>query len=158
MQDPQNWGTLTALSAVYFRLNAHEIAAQTLERARAVNPNEVSVLLTLGEIYTQEREYELARDAFRQALTLEADLGPATMGLATACSYLGQFAEAAQVLERMIERGQRSLDVLVALASLPVAVVKRDQLSELDRVAGDDEGYDKAEFESFSAFVRAVAL
>lgn len=158
MHDPQNWGTLTALSAVYFQLGAHEMAAQTLERAKALNPQDVSVLLTLGEIYTEEREYELARDVFRQALALEADLAPAAMGLATACSYLGQFTEAAQVLEDVIERGQRSLDVLVALANLPAAVVKVDLLSELDKIAGDQEGYDKREFESFAAFVRAAAL
>src|SRR5437879_13723548 len=51
MHDPENWGTLTALSAVYLRLNATEMAALTLERARAINPRDVSVLLTLGEIY-----------------------------------------------------------------------------------------------------------
>src|SRR6266566_1435283 len=44
MHDPENWGTLTALSAVYLRLNATDIAAQTLERTRAVNPDDVSVL------------------------------------------------------------------------------------------------------------------
>src|SRR6266568_5264456 len=128
MYDPQNWGTLTALSAVYLRLKATEMAAQTLERATAANPEDVSVLLTLGEIYTEDREYELARDAFRQALALEADLAPAAMGLATACSYLGQFAKAAQVLEDLIDRGQCSLDVLVALANLPAAVVRVDLL------------------------------
>jgi tetratricopeptide (TPR) repeat protein len=158
MHDPENWGTLTALSAVYLRLNAAEMAAQTLERARAANPENVSVLLTLGEIYTEEREYELAREAFRRALALEGDLEPAAMGLAAACSDLGESAEAAQVLEGMIERGQRSLDVLVALANLPAGVVQVDLLSELDKVAGDDKGYDKAEFESFAAFVRATAL
>src|SRR6266566_2700625 len=51
MHDPENWGTLTALSATYLRLNAPEMAAQTLERARAFNPADVSVLLMLGEIY-----------------------------------------------------------------------------------------------------------
>src|SRR5262249_16648760 len=155
MQDPQNWGTLTALSAVYLQLDAPEMAAQTLERARAVNPQEVSVLLTLGEIYTREREYDLARDIFRQALTVEADLEPAAVGLATSCAYLGQVGEAAQVLEGVIERGKRSLDVLVVLASLPPAAVKCDLLTELDRLAGDDEGYDREQFASFSAFVRA---
>jgi Flp pilus assembly protein TadD len=155
MCDPQNWGTLTALSAAYLRLNATEMAAQTLERARAAKPEDVSVLLTLGEIYTEDREYELARDVFLQALTLEADLAPAATGLATACSYLGQFAEAARLLEGMIERGQRSLDVLVVLASLPAAVGV-DLLAELGKIARED--YDKAEFESFAAFVQAAGL
>jgi len=158
MLDPQNWATLTALSAVYLRLNATEMAAQTLEWARQLNPQDVSVLLTLGEIYNEQREYELARDAFRQALALEADMAPAAMGLATCYSYLGRFAEAAQMLEAMIERGQRSLDVLVALAGLPAAVVNVDLLSELDKVQGDDASYDKAELESFAAFVRVAGL
>jgi tetratricopeptide (TPR) repeat protein len=158
MHDPQNWGTLTALSAVYLRLNAPEMAAQTLERAWAANPADASVLLTLGEIYLEEREYELAQDVFHQALALEPDLAPAAMGLAKASSYLGRYAEAAQAVEALIRRDHRSLDVLVALASLPAAFVKVDLLLELDRLAGGDEGYDKAEFESFAAFVRAVAL
>src|SRR5262245_28533234 len=158
MYDPQNWGTLIALSAVYLKLQAPEMAAQTLERARAINSDDVGVFLTLGEIYTQEREYELGRDIFGKALAREPNLAPAAMGLAEACKYLGEFAEAAKVLQGMIARGQRSLDVLVALAGVPAAVVEADLLSELDRVAGDDEGYDKAEFESFVAYVRATAL
>ena len=31
-------------------------------------------------------------------------------------------------------------------------------LAELDKVEGDDEGYDRTEFDSFFAFVRATAL
>jgi Flp pilus assembly protein TadD len=158
MRDPHHWGTLTALSAVYVKLGATEMAAQTLERARAVNPDDVSILLTLGEIYVEDREYELARDVFGQALAREPNLAPAAMGLATTYSYLGEFAEAAQVLESMIKRGQRSLDVLVALAGLPAAVVKVDLLLELDKIAGDDKGYNKAEFDSFAACVRVAAL
>ena len=162
MHDPQNWGTLTALSAVYLRLRANEMAAQTLKRARAVRPQDVSVLLTLGEIYTEEREYEVARDTFHQALTLEPDLAPAAIGLAIACSHLGQDAEAARVLEDLIGRDQRSVDVFVALANLPAAVVSVDLLAELDRMTGDDEYVTgpagKGERESFAAFVRAAAL
>src|SRR5262245_55381522 len=118
MYDPQNWGTLIALSVVYLKLHAAEMATQTLERARALNPDDVGLFLTLGEIYMEEREYELGRDVFGRALAREPNLAPAAMGLATACSYLGEFAEAAKVLEGMIARGQRSLDVLVALAGL----------------------------------------
>jgi len=158
MLDPQNWRTLTPLSAVYSRLGAHEIAAQTLERARAVMPQDASVLFTLGQIYREEREYELARDVFRQALALEPDLAPAAMGLGKCYAYLGQWAEAAEVLEGLIKRDRRSLDVLIALAGLPAPVVTVDLLTELDKLAGDHEGYDEAESESFAAFVRATAL
>jgi Flp pilus assembly protein TadD len=157
MLDPQNWATLTALSAVYMGLNATEMAAQTLEVARELNPQEASVLLTLGEIYKEQREYELARDAFRQALALERDLVPAAMGLGSSCSYLGQHAEAAEVLEGLTKRGKGPLDALLALASLPSAVVSVDILSELGKVT-KDESHEKAEFDSVFAFVRASGL
>ena len=157
MLDPQNWATLTALSAVYMGLNATEMAAQTLEAARKLNPDDIGILLTLGEIYNEQREYELGRDVFRQALALEGDLLPAAMGLGISCSYLGAYAEATEVLEGLIKSGKRSLDALVALADLPASVVTVDLLSELGKIA-KDESYDSMEFQGFSAFVRATAL
>jgi tetratricopeptide (TPR) repeat protein len=38
MLDPRSWRALTALSAVYLELGAHEMAAQSLEQARRINP------------------------------------------------------------------------------------------------------------------------
>ena len=64
MLNPRSWKTLTALSGVYLRLGASEMAALALEQAKAINPNDAGVLVTLGEIYREEREYELAYDAY----------------------------------------------------------------------------------------------
>ena len=155
MLNPLSWTTLTALSGVYLRLGAREMAARTLEQARQINPQDPAILLTLGEIYREEREYELARDAYRQALALEADLGPAAVGLGMVCSSLGFYAEAAEIFERLIKRGMRTLGPLSGLANLPASVVSIDVLSQLDSVVRDEN---KAEFENSAAFIRAAAL
>src|SRR5262249_22437924 len=74
MLNPESWTTLTALSGVYLRLGANEMAAQVLEQARRLQPRDVSILVTLGEIYLEEREYQLAQETHRQALDIEPNL------------------------------------------------------------------------------------
>ena len=157
MLNPRSWTTLTALSAVYLALDAPEMAAQVLEQAKRLKPNDANVLTTLGEIYRQEREYELAKDAYRQALDLEEHLVPAAIGLGWSCSHLGQDAEAAAVFESFVKRGILSLDVLHALTNLPASLVGIDVLAALDKVVCDPS-QDRAQFENAAAFVRAAAL
>jgi len=161
MHNPRSWMTLTALSGVYLGLGAREMAAHTLEQARQIEPNEVSVLMTLGGIYIEEREYELAQNAFGEALALEPKLKLAATGLATCCAHLGQYAEAAKILEGFIKRGIRSLDLLSGLNLLPQSIVSVDVLKELDKlVAGKAKGKDKdkVDFEVSVAFIRAAFL
>lgn len=157
MFNPRSWFTLTALAGVYLHLRATEMAARTLEQALALKPTEPSILVTLGEIYQQDREYELARDAFRKALEAEPGMEEASLGLAYACATLSKHAEVVEALEGLLKRGVRSLGVLSALVQLPASVIRMDVLAELDRVVrGADE--DKTEFETGAAFVRAAAL
>src|SRR6266436_4500959 len=63
MLDPTSWMTLTALSLAYLRLGASEMAAQTLERALAIRPQDASIFASLGEIHREEREYDVAQRA-----------------------------------------------------------------------------------------------
>ena len=157
MLNPRSSNTLTALSGVYLRLGANEMAAQTLEQARRINPKDASVLVTLGEIYVEEREYELARDAYSQALELEPGLAPAAMGLGWTCSYLGQDAEAAKIFEGLITRGLRSVDPVLALASLPSSAVSIDLLDQLNNVV-QEKDEDPAEFANSIAFARSAVM
>jgi Flp pilus assembly protein TadD len=157
MLNPLRWSTLTALSGVYLALDASEMAAQALEQARAIKPNDSNILSTLGEIYRQEREYELAQDAFRQALAIEETLEPAAVGLGWVCSFVGQDAEAADIFQGLLKRGTRSLEILAALASLPPALVTVDLLSELDKLAHERRD-DKTTSGNTLEFVRAAAL
>ena len=157
MLNPRSWMTLTALAGVYLRLDAKEMAAHTLEQARLLKPNEPSILVTLGEIYREEREYEHACDAFREALDVEPGMEEAAIGLALVSTSLGRHTEAAEALDGLLKRGVRSLGVLSALANLPASAVRRDLLAELKKVVRrDNEG--TAEFERSAAFVRATAL
>src|SRR5688572_18068748 len=57
MLNNKDWKILTALSGVYLRLNAPQMAAEILEQARKLKPDDASVLITLGEIYREQREY-----------------------------------------------------------------------------------------------------
>src|SRR5262249_34813968 len=99
MLNPQSWKTLTALAAVCLHFGATDMAARVLEQAQAIKPRDSNILVTLGEVYRNEREYELAKEAFREAVALEDTLVPALMGLGNACMHLGQNAEAVEVLE-----------------------------------------------------------
>ena len=157
MLNPRSWTTLTALSGVYLRLEAREMAAHTLEQARLIKPRDASVLMTLGEIYDKDREYELAENAYREALALEPSLEGAALGLGSCCTQLGQYAEAAELFEGFIKRGRRFLGLLFALNLVPQSVVSVDVLEELDKIVrGKDE--DKADFETSVAFIRAAFL
>ena len=157
MLNPRSWMTLTALSGVCLSLDAKEMAAQILEQARRINPRDAGVLVTLGEIYREEREYEFARDAYRQALELEPDFEAANIGLALASMSLGENAEAAEVLNRILLRGGQSLGLLSVLVLLPPAMIHWDVLAEMEgliRSANEDP----VEFENTAGFIRAAAL
>jgi tetratricopeptide (TPR) repeat protein len=157
MLDPNNWMTLTALSLNYLRLGANEMAAQTLERASAIRPMDASIFASLGEIYRDEREYEAAQQAYRQALALDPDLGSAAIGLALCLSALGQSSEAANVLKRVFASGQRSLNLLHVMTTLPLNLAGIDVLGALDSLASTRTEPD-AEFKNTLAFARAAAL
>jgi tetratricopeptide (TPR) repeat protein len=157
MLNPRDWKTYTALSGVYLRLDAPEMAAQVLEQAQRIKPKDSNILVTLGEIYKDEREYELAYDAYREALALEPGLLPAAFGLADTCQDLGRNAEAAELYEEFVKRRPGWFPPVFALSTLPRSVIHIDLLAELDKaVRGKDD--DKAEFEASFGFARAAAL
>ena len=157
MLDPNNWMTLTALSLAYLRLGANEMAAQTLDRALAIRPQDASIFASLGEIHGKEGEYEAAQQAYQQALTLDRDLESAAIGLASCLLARGQSAEAGTVLEEAFKHGHRSVNLLHAMTTLPPNTVGIDVLGELDKLAASQSGAD-AESKNTLAFARGAAL
>jgi tetratricopeptide (TPR) repeat protein len=157
MLNPRSWQALTSLSAVYLELGATELAAQTLEQARDVNPLEAGIFATLGQVYRAEREYELAYDAYRRALELDSTLTIASLGLGMCCMHLARYEEAAACFTQLIKRGKRSLVAMTALALLPTALVKVDVLDELTKLEVDKE-LKKQAFENSVELIRAAAL
>jgi tetratricopeptide (TPR) repeat protein len=157
MLNPDNWMTLTALSAVYLRLGAVEMAKQTIERVRLIEPKQGSVLLLQGDIFREDREHELARDAYRQALAIDPSLVAAAIGLGWCLADLGEYRQAAEVFENLVQRGIPLVEPLRALASFPAAAVRIDLLQHLDKMhRQQDESL--GQFERAIAFVRATGL
>lgn len=157
MLNPRSWMTYTALAGVYLRLDAKEMAAQALEQARAIKPNEASILVTLGEVYREEREYELARDILEQAVALEPDLEAAVVGLSWAHASLGDNRKAADVLNALFTRRAPSLGALISLLSLPKLFIERDVLQDLAKIESA-VGFNGNERDAIFAFAKAAAL
>ena len=157
MLNPRSWRALTALSAVYLELGASEMAAHTLEQASAIKPKDPNILITLGEIYRGEREYELARDAYRKSFELDRGLEAAALGLGACYAHLGQFAEAAEIFEGLLERGRRSVGIFFEFNNLPSSFVTVDLLSKLKKIKRDQK-QQKADFETSVAFVSTALL
>ena len=53
---PKDCINLTNLATAYLHLGARELAAQTLERARQLKPDDVNVDFTLAAVYREDRE------------------------------------------------------------------------------------------------------
>jgi tetratricopeptide (TPR) repeat protein len=157
MLDPRNWMTLTALSGVYLRLGAVEMAKQTIGQARLIEPKQASVLLLWGDIFREDREYEFARDAYRQALAVDPSLVAASIGLGWSLADLGEYRQAAELFEGLIRHGIPSVEPLRALASLPAAAVRIDLLPALNKVQRQQDE-SPAQFERAIAFIRATGL
>jgi Flp pilus assembly protein TadD len=156
MLNPRSWTTLTALGGVCLELQANDMAALILQQARAIKPRDANVLMTLGRVYIEEREYERAKETFREAVALKDDFH-AIMALGFVCRELGQNAEAAEVYESLIKRGMSTLEVLFGLSNLPSACVNVDLLAELEKLPRG-QAEDTREFDELAAFVRATAL
>jgi tetratricopeptide (TPR) repeat protein len=157
MLNPRNWMTLAALSGVYLQLGAVEMAKQTIEQTRLIEPKQVGVLLLQGDIFRQDREYEFARDAYRQALAIDPSLVTAAMGLGWCLAELGEYRQAAEISESLIEHGTPAVEPLRALASFPAAAVRIDLLPPLDKVQRQQHE-SVPQFERAIGFIRATGL
>jgi len=155
MLNPQSWRALTALSTVYLELGATEMAAHTLEQATAINPDDPSILVTLGEIYRADREYELAYQAYSKSLKLDRKLTAAALGLGTSCMQLGKYAQASKILVRLLENGIRSTGIYTEINNIPAAFVAIDLLPRLKNIK-PEPGQDKADFRNAVDFVTAA--
>lgn len=157
MLNPRSWQALTALSGVYLELGASEMAARTLEQARKLKADDPAIPLTLAEIYHSEREHGLALGACRAAYDLDRNYTPAAIGMANSLLELGEYEEAATILEDLIRRGTRTLPVLALVDQLPAGMIEFDILSALDATTAEP-GADRNEFENSRMFVRASVL
>lgn len=158
MLNPFDHQILTGLSGVYLRLGANLMAARTLEQALHVAPKDTNILITLGEIYREEKEYELSKEAFEAVLDIEPTLLVAEIGLARNLIHIGELAEAAKIFERQVRGGSRLLSYLYYLSQLPASLVNLDLISLLKEAKPQGKKAVDDQFRAQLAFTKAAAL
>lgn len=157
MFNPYDPKILTGLSGVYLKLDSSLMAARTLEQARQFAPEDANILATLGEIYREEKEYELSKSAFETALEIDPMFTAAEIGLALNLTQIGHLSEAGAIFENKVREGSRSLAYLYHLCQLPASLVDLDLISLLDETKrGPRQTVE--DFREQLAFTKSAAL
>lgn len=157
MLNPRDGTALAALSGVYLRLGATEMAAQIAEQATALAPDDANVLLMRGDVYRERCEYELARDTYRRAVTINQGTVDAEIAMGWCSAEIGDFQEAVRVFEGLAERHSRLIEPLHALATLPATATRLDLLAQLDKVTRDPCEAE-TDFQISTAFILTAGL
>ena len=120
-------------------------AEAAFEKLRDLEPSVAEVHANLGVIYFQERKFELAVSALRQALKLKPALPKTDSMLAMSLSELGRYTEALPGLEKCFRRSTDSplkrmcgLQLLRAYAGLRRDSKAVEVALELNRLYPDD--------------------
>ena len=105
------------LADALMKLAKLDEAIEVLEKHLKVDPRSAPARVSLGHAYLQAREYQKAREAYRAALEIHADIPRAQFGLATALARLGQPDESRQAMEKYKELEANKLEVRTNLRS-----------------------------------------
>jgi len=158
MLNPQDPQILIALSGVYLKLDSHLMAARTLEQASEISPNDANILVTLAEIYREQKEYELAKGAYEAALEAEPTLTVAEFGLLQNLMDIGELEKAAEIVQKHVRGGSRTLFLLYTLSQLPTALVDLDPIPLLDEIEPGAKKISPEDFKAQAAFTKASAF
>ena len=116
-----------ALGLTVYKLGRIEESAALLGRARALAPESVNVLMALGEVRLQQRDYLQAIPLFRSVIARDASLARAHYDLGYALASTSQWSDA----------------LLAALAAAhlePNSSNFRDLVNAIEQQRGDDNG------------------
>jgi tetratricopeptide (TPR) repeat protein len=114
-----------ALAALRFDANQPAGVGVPLVRRDA------GLFVTLGDIYLEIHETELACNAFHAAEAIDPSLIAAGFGLARAASILDNIEEAAARFKGYVERGIGGVAALIGLANLPISMPGIDLIAAL---------------------------
>lgn len=84
-----------------------------------------------GDLYLSQDRFDLAADAYRQALTIRSDYPEAHVGLGFALAEMREYAEAEIALERALDSHPEIADAYFILGS--IARAKKDLRTSIDR-------------------------
>jgi tetratricopeptide (TPR) repeat protein len=92
------------------------------ERLAKLEPGDLDVLLTLGNLYLQVERFEPAAEYFQQALLIEPESHDGPLSAADQLAAAGQLSEAIATLEQLVERYPGAAPFHVRLGDLYVKV------------------------------------
>jgi tetratricopeptide (TPR) repeat protein len=154
---PTDWINLTNLGSAELQLGAHAAAAETLERARRLKPDDTAMLLILADAYREARDYDAAVAVYSDVLRIDPASAVAAQGLGDSLLQLGRLAEAAQALEAAHRANPGSAAILYSLSQLAPGLVRTDIAHALRSCKRQDSESD-VDFVSFRDFATAGAL
>ncbi|MCX7973329.1 MAG: tetratricopeptide repeat protein, partial [Candidatus Aminicenantes bacterium] len=106
-----------------------------LEKAIKLNPNLIEIQTQLAEIYSRQRDFSSAINAYRKVLELDPNRGEAYFGLGSVYVRMMKWAEAVAPLERAIQMGVQEQEAWRLLATA------FEEMKNFDRAAGAYEKY-----------------
>jgi tetratricopeptide (TPR) repeat protein len=137
-------------------LGRHREAIAQYEKALAIRPDYIESHLELGNALEALGHHEDGISHYEKVLAISPQHLEALAARGHALKKIGEDAAAAAVFEGLVQRGANSIDVLLALTTVPATFISIDLLSELGKVTRCDE--DKTQFDNYAAFVRATGL
>jgi predicted CXXCH cytochrome family protein len=112
-----NWRSWFALGNIQLAAGQLAPAAESLERAKALAPDEPAVSQTLGEAYGRQGKFQQSLAAFRAAVEADAGFAEAHNNLGTTLLRLGDTAAAEKQLREAVRLRPESAAMQVNVAS-----------------------------------------
>jgi tetratricopeptide (TPR) repeat protein len=116
--EPTNLAVLGSLADLYIKENRNQDAERIANRAVTFNKTEPQAFVTLGAVYAAEEKWDLARQQFEQAYTLNPKDVTPLMQEAQTWVQQNTVPNALQVLDRAIATDPKNVQVLVFRADL----------------------------------------
>lgn len=154
---PTDWINLGNLGSAALRLGAYAAAAEILEKARQLKPDDVETLLILADAYREARNYEAAVAVYRNVLAIDTGSAVAGQGLGDSLLQLGQLEQAATALDAAHRARPDSAAILYSLSQLAPGLARTDIDRGLEAVKRQDTE-SELDFTSFRDFARAGVL
>jgi tetratricopeptide (TPR) repeat protein len=154
---PADWINLTNIGSAQLRLGAYAAAAETLEKARRLKPDDIDMLFTLADAYREARDYEGAVGVYRNVLAIDSGSAVAAQGLGDSLLQLGRLEEAASALDAAHRARPDSAAILYSLSQLAPGLARTDIARAVNSVKRQDSE-SELDFVSFRDFARAGML
>jgi tetratricopeptide (TPR) repeat protein len=161
MHNPKDYRISSNLAALYYELEAFDMAEHTNRFAIDLNPKSHESRFNQGKILVKQRRYEAAAHQYRRALELDKNYFDAAIRLGRCYEHLGLIGEAADIyLSSFNMPSADKRRSLYALSDLPQNLVGIDVLAEMmklpaPRATSEKDGAIRANLLAARAFDKA---